>query len=114
MVFAQTFDRTDKGHSPMKLTDAEAAKVKDATGLEPFPEDAPAAAELQNHFGEHTFYVATAGLFIFERDPKAEDAGDDPARAIQIAQWTEQDGKQALAVVEPQATTTIVDLAEAA
>ncbi|MBA4802444.1 MAG: hypothetical protein H2040_11325 [Euryhalocaulis sp.] len=98
----------------MKLTDAQADKVKDAIGLEPFPEDAPVAAQLKEHFGDHTFFVAEAGLFVFEKDDNAEDAGDDPARAIQIAQWTEKDGQQALAVVEPQATTTTVDLAEAA
>lgn len=98
----------------MKLSETQAEKVKEVTGLEPFPEDAPVAAELKDHFGDHTFYVAEAGLFVFEKDEKAEDAGDDPARAIQIAQWTEKEGKQALAVVEPQATTTTVDLAEAA
>lgn len=98
----------------MKLNDTQAEKVKEATGLEPFPEDAPVAAELKNHFGDHTFYVAEAGLFVFEEDQNAEDGGEKPARAIQIAQWTEKDGKQALAVTEPQATTTVVDIDDAA
>lgn len=96
----------------MKLSEQEAGAIKAETGLEPLPPEAPAQPDLEAHFGEHTFYVAEQGLFIFE--PEAEEKADgeaaDSARAVQLAVWTEQDGKKALAVIEPTPTDLVASL----
>jgi hypothetical protein len=92
----------------MKLTEQEALSIQEATGLDPLSPDAAAQAGLESHFGEHTFYIAEQGLFVFERIEATN--GADTAQAVCLAVWTEQDGKQALAVIEPQPTEVTVEL----
>lgn len=92
----------------MKLTEQEALSIHEATGLEPMPDDAAAQAGLESHFGEHTFYIAEQGLFVFERIEATN--GADAAQAVCLAVWTEQNGKQALAMIEPQPTDVTVEI----
>jgi hypothetical protein len=98
----------------MKLSDQQVDKVRETTGLNPYPEDAPAADELRSHFGDHTFYLDTNGLYIWEEEEGAADSAARPATAVQIAAVTKDaNGTPALMVVEPQKTSAVVDLAEA-
>lgn len=97
----------------MKLTDQQVDRVRETTGLNPYPDDAPAAAELRSHFGDHTFYLDTNGLYIWEEEGAADGASR-PATAIQIAAVTKDaNGTPALMVVEPQKTSAVIDLAKA-
>lgn len=96
----------------MKLSEQEALSIRAETGMEPLPEAAPSQATLETHFGEHTFYVADQGLFVFEPVTDSDDGADaaDKARAVQLAVWAEQDGRRALAPIEPQPTELIANL----
>ena len=70
------------------------------------PDDNPAKAQLTNLFGDHTFFLDSAGLHIIE--PSEPLASNAPAgRVIKIAGWTDAD-YTALSPHHPEATDLIV------
>lgn len=88
-------------------TQVEAAKA--AIGVDPVPADHPAMPQLQQAFGEHTFYLDANGLLVFE--PAEEQAeAQDAARLYLVAAWADEN-KQQLSPVEPHPTNVVVDLA---
>lgn len=97
----------------MKLTTDQTAAVQRQTGADPLPEDSPAMGQLQEIFGDHTFYVAEHGLVVPE--PTAEEEPEEPAADGQVefllvAIWAGED-KQSLQPIEPQATGIKLELA---
>lgn len=90
----------------MKLTDDQAAAVKETLGADPIPEDNPAMEELQKVFGEHSFYVGEDGLLVFEEVEEQTDSG----RLVLIAAWADEQ-KQGLQAVQPHPTDIVVDFA---
>ncbi|HEX2256084.1 MAG TPA: hypothetical protein VHG92_05155 [Afifellaceae bacterium] len=98
----------------MKLTEDQVTKVKDQTGLEPYPEDHPSTQALTDHLGEHTFYLDPNGLYVWE-EIEAPEAGGRALAAIQLGEWhqKEEDGQQVIRLVEPKPTEALVDLADA-
>lgn len=88
----------------MKLTEAQAERIKSQFGAEPLPTDEPAVDQLKDAFGEHTFYLDANGLIIFE--PVEEQP--ESARAVVVAVWTDEK-KEQLAGVQPQETATVID-----
>ena len=71
--------------------------------------------ELQEIFGEHTFYVAEQGLVVPEPMPEEEPdgaGGDDPVEFLLVAIWAGED-KQSLQPIEPQRTGIQLELATA-
>jgi hypothetical protein len=96
----------------MKLNDTQMQEVNKQTGLNPIPDDNPAAPQLQERFGEHTFYLDANGLFIWEPTDAAEGANE-PAAAVMLAAWTGEE-KQALKPTEPVRSKVVVELAPAA
>jgi hypothetical protein len=95
----------------MKLSVDQIAAAKAVLGAEPLPEDHPAVPQLQEAFGDKTFYVDTNGLLVFE--PTAEpDEGGTEAKLVLVAAWTGED-KSALGMVEPVDTGVTVDLGQA-
>lgn len=112
----------------MKLTSQQVASVKQELGADPIEETNPAMETLRNAFGDHTFYLASDGLFVLEpADTVSQEGGDEtpaegteasaksmdePAHLVRIAAWTDEN-KNALQPAPPQATDTVVDLAAA-
>lgn len=88
----------------MKLTDDQAAAVKQVLGADPLPEDNPAMGELEKVFGEHSFYVGEDGLLVFEPAEEQADSG----RLMLIAAWADEQ-KQGLQAVQPQPTDIVID-----
>lgn len=88
----------------MKLTDDQAAAVKETLGADPLPEDNPAMGELEKVFGEHSFYVGEDGLLVFEPAEEKPDSG----RLVLIAAWADEQ-KQGLQAVQPHPTDIVVD-----
>ncbi|TGY87579.1 hypothetical protein E5163_14175 [Marinicauda algicola] len=88
----------------MKLTEAQAERIKSQFGAEPLPHDEPALDPIKDAFGEHTFYLDANGLVIFEPVEDQPDA----ARAVVVAVWTDEK-KEQLAGIQPQVTQTVVD-----
>jgi hypothetical protein len=95
----------------MKLSTQQVASVRHELGADPLREDNPAMDSLRGAFGDHTFYVGSDGLFVFEpvNDP---DAGRTPAQLVLVAAWADAQ-KSALEKVPPQETDRVVDLAAA-
>lgn len=94
----------------MKLSSAQIQTVKTAIQVDPLPEDNPAFEQLQQAFGDHTFYVGEDGLLVFEPANDVDEATE-PARLILVAAWTDEE-KKALSPVQPKGTQIIVDMAE--
>ena len=94
----------------MKLTTDQTAAVQRQTGADPLPEDNPTMGQLQEIFGEHTFYVAEQGLVVPETTPEA--AEDGSVEFMLVAVWAGED-KQSLQPIEPQPTGIKLELATA-
>ncbi|MFC3228898.1 hypothetical protein ACFOGJ_16755 [Marinibaculum pumilum] len=83
--------------------------AKSALGADPVPTDHPAMPQLQQAFGEHTFYLDARGLLVFE-PVQEETSANDPARLYLVAAWADE-SRQQLSPVQPQPTDVVVDLA---
>ncbi len=95
----------------MKLSTQQVASVKQELGADPLGDDNPAMESLRTAFGDHTFYVGSDGLFVFEpvNDPAVQGT---PAQLVLVAAWSDEQ-KNALKKVPPQETDQVVDLAAA-
>ena len=94
----------------MKLTDMQTAIARMALKADPIPEDHPAAVQLTENFGEHTFYLAESGLLIFHPTEEDETGAQETARLFFIAEWTD-DSKTELNAIEPQPTEIVIAFA---
>jgi len=75
--------------------------------LYPLPVDSPAVSQLNELFGDHTFFLDSDGLHIVE---PAEPATSAPTgKVIKLAAWTDNERK-ALAPHRPEATGIVVNL----
>lgn len=95
----------------MKLSTQQIAAIKQQTDADPVAEDHPAAGQLREAFGDHTFYVDRNGLHVFEA-LEAPEGGGAPAALVQLAAWTDED-MTSLAPQEPQVSPVVVDLENA-
>ncbi|MEX2615623.1 MAG: hypothetical protein WD767_05970 [Alphaproteobacteria bacterium] len=93
----------------MKLTEMQIVIAKMAVKADPIPEDHPAAVQLSENFGEHTFYLAEAGLLVFHPTDENPD-GQQTARLVFIAEWAD-DEKTELKAIEPQPTEIAIAFA---
>lgn len=112
----------------MKLSTQQVAAVKQELGADPVDEANPAMETLRNAFGDHTFYLASDGLFVLE--PADKDAAEtasaantdtakepaqqmkEPAHLVLVAAWTDEN-KNSLQPTPAQVSATVVDLAAA-
>ncbi len=93
----------------MKLTELQTVIAKMAVKADPIPEDHPVGIQLTEKFGEHTFYLAEAGLLVFH--PSDESTGEQQtARLVFIAEWAD-DAKTELNAIEPQPTEIVIAFA---
>ena len=94
----------------MKLTEMQTAIARLATRADPIPEDHPAAVQLAENFGEHTFYLAESGLLVFHPTEEDTPGAEETARLFFIAEWTD-DNKTELSAIEPRATEIVIAFA---
>lgn len=87
----------------MKLTPMQIAATRDSLDATPLPDDHPVMSQLQEAFGEHTFFLDQDGLSVFvdqtEVPEEVELPQGDP-RLVLIAAWTDE-SRQALGAVDP-------------
>ena len=93
----------------MKLSADQIEQVHDKTGVDPIPKNHPSLPELQDAFGDHTFYLDSDGLHIWELTEAAGEEGQ-VIHAVRVASWTNEE-KTTLSSHEPQPSETIVKLA---
>ena len=90
----------------MKLSSASIERTLDRLDAEVIPDGHPAVAQLNEVFGEHTFFLGDGGLHI------VEPVGDGPkeeGNIVKLASWSEA-SPGSLMPHEPEATDMVVPL----
>lgn len=98
----------------MKLTPVQIETIREQTGFSPITEEQASESGLYAFFGDNTFYVDEAGVYIFE-EVELEDEiqeGEQPVTAIKIAalEPTANEGEMQVRSIQPLLTTTTVDI----
>jgi hypothetical protein len=96
----------------MKLSSAEIECTLDRHRARAVPADHPAAQELGEVFGDHTFFVDEEGLSIVEPAP-ASASPPETGQIVKIASWVDA-SYSALAPHEREWTDIVVPLSRAA
>jgi hypothetical protein len=90
----------------MKLNSASLERAIDQWQADPVPEQHPAIPQLNQVFGDHTFFVDSDGLHIVEPgEPNA--AGDPTGNVLRVARWSD-DSHTSLVPQQPEPTGTVV------
>ncbi len=90
----------------MKLSTERVDRTLSQFEAMPLPEDHPAIEQLNQLFGEHTFFLTVSGLHVVEpTEAPAEDAG----QVVKLASWSDPN-RTSLVPHEPEPTEVVVDL----
>lgn len=98
----------------VKLSQREIEQVQVQMKAEPMPGDHPALPYLETSIGDHTFYIGSDGVFIWESaSDNGEGDGAESKRiiAMRVASWADDD-KHTVAIHKPQLTETVIKLSE--
>jgi hypothetical protein len=99
---------TQERSEQMKLTSAEVKRVLTQFDGEAIPDNHPVVPQLNQLFGEHTFFLAGNGLNIME--PAAPGGGaTKSAQVVNLADWSAGSPAR-LEPHEPQPTEVMVEL----
>jgi hypothetical protein len=92
----------------MKLTSAQVERTLTQFEAEAIPDDHPVVPQLNDLFGEHTFFIDGSGLNIIE--PTEGGGGRaQSAKVVNVANWSE-DNPTRLEPHEPAPTDVVVTL----
>jgi hypothetical protein len=99
---------SDSKECIMKLTSAQVERTLTQIEAHAVPSSHPMVPQLNEVFGDHTFFLDSNGLNILEpvADPAA---GTQPARIVNLANWSD-DSLTKLSPHEPELTDAIIDL----
>ena len=92
----------------MKLNSAQVERTLSQFQAEAIPDDHPVVRQLNDLFGEHTFFLDSSGLNIVEPTGGADD-GEIAARVVKVASWRDAN-KAGLEPHEPEPTELVVAL----
>ncbi|MGH6866811.1 MAG: hypothetical protein ACREDO_11735 [Methyloceanibacter sp.] len=93
----------------MKLSSQAVEQTLSQFEAEPLPDNHPAVAQLNQLFGEHTFFLDGNGLHIIE-PAQATDSQTQRGLVVKLASWSDS-SRTSLAPHEPEPTNLVVDLA---
>jgi len=94
----------------MKLNDVLAERTATQLGAEAIPEEHAAMPQLNQVFGEHTFFIAPEGLHIVEPG-EPNDAGLPTGEVLRVAGWSD-DNRAALVPQQPETTGVVIVFAD--
>ena len=94
----------------MKLTSAQIERTLGQFEAQAIPENHPVLSQLNELFGDHTFFLDSNGLNILEPAEDSPQGDVQAARVVNLANWSGE-GLTKLAPHEPQPTGAIVELA---
>ncbi len=89
----------------MKLNSAQLERTLGQFKARAIPDDHPVIPQLNDLFGEHTFFLDSHGLNIVE----PVGAATESAKVVNLASWSD-DSQSGLALHEPQATDLVIIL----
>ena len=92
----------------MRLTSAQVERALSQFEAHAIPDDHPIVPQLNNVFGDHTFFLNNNGLNIVEPTEPPR-AGVQAARVVNLANWSGED-PPSLAPHEPEPTDAIIEL----
>lgn len=92
----------------MKLTSAQVERTLSQFEAQAIPDDHPLVPQLNELFGDHTFFLDSNGLNIVE--PAEPTQAGQQATVVNLANWSDAD-PPSLAPHEPEPTDLVVVLA---
>jgi hypothetical protein len=92
----------------MKLTSAQVERAVSQFEAHPVPSTHPMVPQLNEVFGDHTFFLDSKGLNIVE-PVAAPEAGVQAAQVVNLANWSDATLTK-LTPHEPEPTDEIIDL----
>src|SRR5688572_30695442 len=108
MAFPSGASVSKKRECAMKLTSAQLERTLSQLDAETIPDNHPMVPQLNNLFGEHTFFIDRHGLNIVE---PAQGAGtrEQSAKVVNLANWSDAD-PASLEPHDPEPTDVVVVL----
>jgi hypothetical protein len=94
-----------KKECAMKLNSAQVQRTLGQFEARVIPDNHPVISQLNDLFGEHTFFLDQHGLNIMEPVEAAE-----CAKVVNLASWSDDDSRSGLELHEPAATEIVVTL----
>jgi len=91
----------------MRLTSAQVERTLNQFEAQAIPEDHPVAAQLNDMFGDHTFFLDTNGLNVVE--PADVTADGETGKVVNLANWADESLTR-LAPHAPEVTEIVVVL----
>lgn len=92
----------------MKLTAALVKQTANQFEAQPVPDDHPLVPQLNEIFGDHTYFIDRDGLSIVERTESPQ-SGSKSARVVKLADWQDA-SRTKLQVHDPEPTDVVVTL----
>jgi hypothetical protein len=90
----------------MRLSTTHVERALSQMDAQAIPENHPVVPQLNELFGDHTFFLDSAGLSIVEPTEPPQD-GVQAGQVVHIATWKDE-SRTSLAPHEPEPTETIV------
>jgi len=91
----------------MRLTSAQVERALDQFEAQAIPDDHPVAAQLNDLFGDHTFFLDSSGLNVVEPTDATEDG--ETGKVVNLANWADESLTR-LAPHPPEVTEIVVVL----
>jgi hypothetical protein len=92
----------------MKLSSEAVEQTLQQFEAEPLPDNHPAVAQLNQIFGDHTYFLDGAGLHIVELT-EATDSGSQQGVVVKLASWSDE-SRTSLAPHTPEPTNMVIEL----
>ena len=93
----------------MKLTSAQVETTLSQIEAQAIPDNHPVVPQLNELFGDHTFFLDSNGLNVVEPNAEAPLAETQAARVMNLANWSDAN-RTGLAPHEPEPTGAIIEL----
>jgi hypothetical protein len=101
--------KTQSKERAMKLTSAQVERTLSQFEAQALPDSHPMVRQLNELFGDHTFFLDGNGLNIVEPADEGSLAGARPARVVNLANWSDARLTK-LRPHEPEPTDAVVEL----
>jgi hypothetical protein len=92
----------------MKLSSEAVEQTLNQFEAEPLPDNHPAVAQLNQIFGDHTYFLDGTGLHILELT-EATDSGSRQGVVVKLASWSDE-SRTSLAPHAPEPTNVVIEL----
>ena len=93
----------------MKLTSSQVERTLSQLEAQAIPDSHPVVPQLNELFGDHTFFLDSNGLNVVEPTAEAPQAETQAARVVNLANWSDAN-RTNLAPHEPEPTGAIIEL----